>query len=196
MGKGNPYKLNNGRFGSPDHHDYVLYEPNKDKQIEENEIHLLNRKAIKESEFVYGQAQIVSKQEFDGLSKNATVFYRGQETSQHVLEDSSAPIGSHAWGRGLYFTNKQETADATYSQGGQLIRACIKPGAKVITVWDAHKQFKQQIGRNPRNNTEVSQFIVKNKVCDALLIEKAGTGHENYLLVMNRDILIVNYIRK
>lgn len=45
MGKGNPYKLNNGRFGSPDHHDYVLYEPNKDKQIEEN------KKAAKLAEF-------------------------------------------------------------------------------------------------------------------------------------------------
>ena len=34
--KGNPYKKNNGRFGSKDDHDYVIYEPNKDRQISAN----------------------------------------------------------------------------------------------------------------------------------------------------------------
>ena len=196
MGKGNPYKLNNGRFGSSSHYDYVLYEPNKEKEIEGNEIQTLNHKDIKESEYVYGQAKVVSKQEFDIISKDATVFYRGQETSQHVLEDSSAPIGSHAWGRGLYFTNRRETADDTYSNGRQLIQACVKPNAKVILIQDAHKQFKNQFGRNPHTNIEVSQFLAKNKICDALLIKKASTGHEDYLLVMNRSALIVNYIRR
>ena len=35
MGKGNPYKKNKGGlFGTKEDHDYVLYEPNKDRDIE------------------------------------------------------------------------------------------------------------------------------------------------------------------
>lgn len=33
MGQGNPYKKNNGRFGSASDHDYIIYEPNKERDI-------------------------------------------------------------------------------------------------------------------------------------------------------------------
>ena len=55
MNQGNPYKREDGKFGSPDNYAYLLYEPNKDEQIKKNEKQaaVLNKNAQKLAELYH-----------------------------------------------------------------------------------------------------------------------------------------------
>lgn len=187
VGNYNPHNAK-GQFTSG--RQYVDMEPNKEKQIEKNQKEAAD-KNIKS--IVTGKATILSDKEFDRQSKGNKIYYR---RNINPLEDTSVKgIGHKAHGDGLYFAEDKKVTEKYGTNKGELIRAYIKKDSKIIRELDAHKKFADDIGQKPRNASQVTRYI-KDKGYDAMLVEKAYMRKSDYLLVFNRDKLVVNYIEK
>lgn len=136
-----------------------------------------------------GQAQLLDEEEFNRQSIGKDVYYRGGKVkdSQELLKDSSYRPNKHSHGHGLYLSSRKETA---MEHGDTYISAFLSHEAKTITEKEAHKLYHKETGQKPRKADHVTGYLSR-KGYDAMKVEEARFGKEDYLVVFNRRHLKV-----
>lgn len=135
----------------------------------------------------YGQAQLLNEEEFNRQAIKNTVYYRGGKTNnpQDLLTDSSYRPNKHSHGHGLYMTSNKETAT---SHGQTMIAGFMSKDSKIITEKDAHKLYQEKRKRKPKTADQVTALVRRYRY-DAMKVEGARFGKEDYLVVFNKNKL-------
>lgn len=145
---------------------------------------------------VIGEAEMLDEKDFNKQSVEKNVYYRGGKTdeSKDLLKDSSYRPNRHSRGHGLYMTSDKNTAEE-HAQGHEVIEGFMDNASKIITEKDAHNLYYKDKGIKPKRADAVTDYISK-KGYDAMKVENARFGKEDYLVVFNRNHLKIKKRRK
>jgi len=146
-------------------------------------------KPVKKASYtnVIGMAQMLAEEEFDRQAEEHDVYYRGGKTDnpQDLLPDSSYRANRHSRGNGLYMTSSKETANE-HARGKSTISGFMTKDSKVITEREGHDLYYKETKKKPKKATQVTGYLSK-KGYDAMKVEGARFGKEDYLVVFNRN---------
>ena len=145
---------------------------------------------------VIGEAETLDEENFNKQSAEKNVYYRGGKTNDttELLKDSSYRPNRHSRGHGLYMTSDKNTAEE-HAQGREVIEGFMDNDSKIITEKEAHNLYYKNKGKKPKKADEVTGYISK-KGYDAMKVENARFGKEDYLVVFNRNHLKIKKRRK
>ena len=132
-----------------------------------------------------GKATELDDKDFEKESSGKDIYYRGGKVNktEDLLKDSSYRPNKHSHGHGLYMTTDKGTAT---EHGQDMIAGFMDDSSKIITEKDAHKLYQTETGKKPRKADHVTGYISKQGY-DAMKVEGARFGKEDYLVVFNRN---------
>ena len=152
---------------------------------------------------------VVSHDEFERLSNEKSVLYRGLKPSgEKTAEDIANEFkygtlwtgnsGGAVYGNGVYFTKNKSQATSNYmGNNGALIRAILKENAKVIDFKEIQIEYeKAKIPRRIEKLKEQYQCILFDVGQYAALkgydaIATNGFNGHDYVIVLNRKAIFV-----
>lgn len=161
-----------------------------------------------DEEGLYGSATVLDDADFDRYveENGLEVMYRGMpdsgklsgaEKHENFMYDQKYYIGQGYYADGMYFSDNELTGqryacDSDYTVGGAVIRAALKPGAKVIDTWDASGDYfaHSLSGMVGFESTEsMKSALALANGYDAIVVRQGG---ETQIVVLNRNAVVVS----
>ncbi len=156
-----------------------------------------------------GMPNVVAPEEFEKLSKNNTILYRGvhaseTKTASEIIEEFktgalwTGNTGQAVFGNGVYFTATESLAMGEYARnGGAVIEALVDKSAKIADYQTINKEFEEtgilKIIGQPKEDyqmiiRDVGQYAAV-KGYDAIALN-GYQGHD-YVILLNRTKCII-----
>ena len=159
----------------------------------------------------YAKPEVLSEDEFNAMVRSEKlqrkVIYRGcnddkkisgREMHERFMKDDSYYTGNGVYGDGIYFGGKSTATyyakeggayhSSSINGSGAIIRAVLKPDAKVVSYIKILDEYKKKYG-HAADNAIISAYA-RSRGYDAIRT-KHGSG-DTYTNVLNRGALIIS----
>lgn len=169
---------------------------------------LQETRAITNAKLGYdGLPNVVSESEFERLSAEKTVLYRGlkpngDKSAMEIAEEFkygefwTGDSGGTIYGNGVYFAKAEAEAKKYTAKNGEIITAFLKDNARVADYREIAAEYWE--ARNKMKRDTIVFSILNDcgqyaaiKGYDAISIDKVFGNRHDYILVLNRGKCVV-----